>query len=96
MRHRPAQHKVSRCAGSGLQAGIVCDHELPNGHEFAQMWVIYDHNRHNGLNVAANQVVVNRHRPLIPPARAVLGSAGVMAANMHPDHAILYRAEALD
>jgi alpha-galactosidase len=27
---------------------------------------------------------------------AVLGSAGVMAANMHPDHAILYRAEALD
>ena len=27
---------------------------------------------------------------------AVLASAGVMAANMHPDHAILYRAEALD
>jgi alpha-galactosidase len=27
---------------------------------------------------------------------AVLGSAGVMATNMHPDHAILYRAEALD
>jgi len=27
---------------------------------------------------------------------AVLGSAGVMAANMHPDHAILYRAEVLD
>jgi alpha-galactosidase len=27
---------------------------------------------------------------------AVLASTGVMAANMHPDHAILYRAEALD
>jgi alpha-galactosidase len=27
---------------------------------------------------------------------AVLGFAGGMAANMHPDHAILYRAEALD
>jgi alpha-galactosidase len=27
---------------------------------------------------------------------AVLASAGVMAANMHPDHAILYRVAALD
>jgi alpha-galactosidase len=26
---------------------------------------------------------------------AMLGSTGVMAANMHPEHAILYRAEAV-
>jgi hypothetical protein len=27
---------------------------------------------------------------------AALGSTGVMAADMHPEHAILYRADGLD